>query len=492
MELQRYEEMAQNLSESNSIAVSSDAIHTRCLQNDYSTPTPNKISRPPRNQLISVSSTRYTPLAELFDRIVTSARLLTMRKKLPTFQNIRTVIKVLTQRILSYSDLAQIKYMLPEALNIEKILIHDKKTLCMVPDMKITFLLDGIGFDSNQSAFITLRQIFHQRLLDFFNDHPESSEIPVAMLPEPFNQRIQTDLPRHNFEIPPSESAPLECELPSVAQSTRKHFSQKIERPEMDKTLLLASPVPPFSVNFADKVELSTAVLPQKECSLVSNSANTVSPAVLLSSPQCSNAITTESPLVKVPMLPHPLIVQTPVQPTPAKRFSELSSCEKIDSETRVIGYTAAKRSLNFESEQYNDCSLGTAVTKSIHADGEVTVAPSFNLEAEENDNHNRSQTGLVNYKQAPAFSIGLMNTVETIFRSANGPLITKEELLQKIIAIDLDILDIGEAEEKLKLLEEVAPDWIFGKIVPSGDLLYGIKKISDLESVRARLSAAA
>lgn len=63
--------------------------------------------------------------------------------------------------------------------------------------------------------------------------------------------------------------------------------------------------------------------------------------------------------------------------------------------------------------------------------------------QAEENDNHNKSETGPVSHKQTPS-SNGLMNTIQAIFGSANGPLITKQELLQKIITINLDILDIG------------------------------------------------
>jgi chromatin licensing and DNA replication factor 1 len=72
-----------------------------------------------------------------------------------------------------YSHLAQIKYILPEAIQIEKTLVHDKKTLCMKPDMKITLLFDVVEGHHEQSDFLALHQLFASRLIRFFTMQPE-------------------------------------------------------------------------------------------------------------------------------------------------------------------------------------------------------------------------------------------------------------------------------------------------------------------------------
>lgn len=66
------------------------------------------------------------------------------------------------------------KSVFSEAIQIEKILIHDEKSLCMSPDMKITLLLDVVECTHpKQSISMALCQAFHERLLDFFNNHTE-------------------------------------------------------------------------------------------------------------------------------------------------------------------------------------------------------------------------------------------------------------------------------------------------------------------------------
>lgn len=76
-------------------------------------------------------------------------------------------------RNFQYKHLAQIKYILPEAILIDKILIHDKETLCMRPDVKITLLFDGIDVHPEHSRFMALRERFASRLEDFVSAHPQ-------------------------------------------------------------------------------------------------------------------------------------------------------------------------------------------------------------------------------------------------------------------------------------------------------------------------------
>lgn len=84
-----------------------------------------------------------------------------------------------------------------------------------------------------------------------------------------------------------------------------------------------------------------------------------------------------------------------------------------------------------------------------------------------------------------------LFNTVRVIFQSAHRSSITKQELVHKIIMNNFDIVETGEVEEKLELLEELVPDWICRKTVSSGDCLYYIRKSSDPNSILERIAEA-
>lgn len=69
--------------------------------------------------------------------------------------------------------LAQMKFILPEAIKIDRILVQDKKTPCMKPDMNITLLFDIVEGHREVSDFIAVRQVFASRLINFFAMHPE-------------------------------------------------------------------------------------------------------------------------------------------------------------------------------------------------------------------------------------------------------------------------------------------------------------------------------
>ncbi|KAK3032782.1 hypothetical protein RJ639_035727 [Escallonia herrerae] len=128
---------------------------------------------------------KYKMISEFFDRMTSSLRLLSLRKMLPTFEKICSQVEVLTGRMkknnltssfvrkFTHRHLAQIKYILPEAVQAEKILIHEEKTLCMKPEMKITLLFDVVEGHSEQSMYVALQKVFASRLFSFINAHPK-------------------------------------------------------------------------------------------------------------------------------------------------------------------------------------------------------------------------------------------------------------------------------------------------------------------------------
>jgi chromatin licensing and DNA replication factor 1 len=51
--------------------------------------------------------------------------------------------------------------------------VHDKKTLCMKPDMKIGLQFDVVKGHCEYSDFLALQQLFASRLLSFLTKHPK-------------------------------------------------------------------------------------------------------------------------------------------------------------------------------------------------------------------------------------------------------------------------------------------------------------------------------
>ncbi|KAI3941688.1 hypothetical protein MKX01_018278 [Papaver californicum] len=341
---------------------------------------------------------KYKILAEFFDRIGSSVRLLSLCKKMPTFQNICTQVEVFTKRKLSYSHLAQIKYILPEAVRVEKILVHDERTLFMKQDMKITLLLDVVEVHPDQSPFAALCQMFHQRLLTFFRNHPEGCDIPEASLP------VQVSQSRSNFqyllpEVSQVQSHPSSNELePSSSSSLlsstfKRRFSEKIIVPETEKTDLLAFMDPFSSLEPGDVINQDREGLAQKE--RLSQVTETTIPMSSLSSNEY------ESSPMKSVSGPNQLMLVTPKQSAPPRRTVP-DSDEKVISESNVSSHSVAKKALNFfsplkgdgvasasildESKQHRDSYLKPAAAKRILMVDDVTGPPCPLIQADKEE----------------------------------------------------------------------------------------------------------
>ncbi|KAK1371868.1 hypothetical protein POM88_037960 [Heracleum sosnowskyi] len=106
---------------------------------------------------------KYKTISDFFDGMTTSVRLLSLRKKSTTFRNISTQVQILARREFLYKHLAQIKYILPEAVKTERILIHNEKNRCMEPEMKISLLFDIVEGHDEGSDYLALRSLFTSR-----------------------------------------------------------------------------------------------------------------------------------------------------------------------------------------------------------------------------------------------------------------------------------------------------------------------------------------
>ncbi|KAL7138721.1 hypothetical protein ABFS83_09G001700 [Erythranthe nasuta] len=417
-----------------SIAETHDAEHT------FSSPTPVKTKEPSRiktnqNQPAELPH-KYGILLEFFERMTSSLRLLSLRKKEPIFQKISNQVEILTGRKFLFIHLAQIKYILPEAVLIDKILIHDEKTKCMKPDMKIELLFDVVKDNHEESAFIALANVFSSRLREFYMTHPEGCDIPEAALPEPFSQKniiVKEDLIYEDL------STLCEKEMLNSSHlhpSFKTHFLHKAAAAvEIEKTDIL-SPVKCASEfnGEIEEIEIVTSL---------SGSSSTVNMS--------------ESTPMKLFVGGDSVFVETPVQSTPMRSISP----------TRLV--------LTCEDENKKTASQNSKHSTSV-------VKKSLDFYSMDSDHTTLS------YNQQSFSPSDLVLLIHQIFRSVNFCSITKEELVQKIIMNSFDIDDHGEVETQIQNLEKLVPDWIYKKVEPSGDLLYNVKKVSDVNSICERV----
>ncbi|KAK4753142.1 hypothetical protein SAY87_021940 [Trapa incisa] len=152
-------------------------------------------------------------------------------------------------RKFQYRHLAQIKYLLPETIQIDKYLVHDKETLCMIPDVKITLLFDGIDVHPEHSRVVAVSKLFASRLEDFVGTHPEDCDVPEAMLPKIFNQNSQDSTLEdagwgYGVQPQPTSEVGILLEVIGASHHFRKHFSDKAVVSDSKKTSLLISQSP--------------------------------------------------------------------------------------------------------------------------------------------------------------------------------------------------------------------------------------------------------
>lgn len=84
-----------------------------------------------------------------------------------------------------------------------------------------------------------------------------------------------------------------------------------------------------------------------------------------------------------------------------------------------------------------------------------------------------------------------LFNMIRDIFRLSKRSVLTRQELVHKIISNHTDVTDRSEVEEQLQLLRELAPEWISGRKSSSGDFLYSVKNNIDLPMLNTRFASA-
>ncbi|XP_028758339.1 CDT1-like protein a, chloroplastic [Neltuma alba] len=480
---------------------------------------------------------KYEILGQFFDSLDSSIRLLHLKGSTTTFTNICPKIECLTDRRFTHSHLAQLKYIFPEALAIKKVLRFDERTSCMKPDLHLTLNPDSKLF--SEGGNVSLRKLFRTRLRDFYESHPEVDEIPEEMLPEPFNHRKQ-DRPletlrttsssfdtmpsndavaprraaepesmQHNAMVINSEPAKGEENLsmpvnmsneahhqqPAVAthmsHSFRRRFSQKSVKDEADgvQQKSPSDSLPPQSVLVS-------------ESSMKKNSSSvdaTMCPAICASPANLKSSGASAATPNKVASTPSRLMTHTPSLPPPKRCYMSPDDSPCSSPNKLVRRPTSLKKSLNFDTPVKNrrteneaDDAGGLSIDDDIYdilPEGLLQSIKEKERVAMEERNPAISQAK--RRKKMIACLPKLFNMIHLLIHSLNRSVVTKEELLSKIISNHCDIVDRREVEEQLNLLLELVPEWISEKLASSGDLLFCINKLQDPETIRSRLAEA-
>ncbi|KAL6208738.1 hypothetical protein ACLB2K_019683 [Fragaria x ananassa] len=126
---------------------------------------------------------KYEILGEFFNCLDSSIRLLKAKGVKPLFRNICPAVEDLTDRRFTYSHLSQLKYIMPEVIEIKKELVFDERTSCLKPDLHVALNVQALEIDGESKSegggiaqlkkTLNLRRVFRDRLVEVSRSQPE-------------------------------------------------------------------------------------------------------------------------------------------------------------------------------------------------------------------------------------------------------------------------------------------------------------------------------
>ncbi|XP_059626009.1 CDT1-like protein a, chloroplastic [Cornus florida] len=463
---------------------------------------------------------KYEILSKFFDSLDCSIRLLRLKGMVSTFTNISPKIEYLTDRRFSQGHLAQLKFILPEVIEINKVRIHNEHTDCKTSDLHVTLNVDAIGNDGKlktDSGSSHARKAFRARLMDFFKSHPEGDEVPEEALLEPFNQSKPGAPSEHHPAAPASH----------LSQSFQRRFSQKGSCPEASKTNQKPSTAPlqpsvlpvlglQLDQNSKEETTASAAPSPIKfslnsttsgkclesRASLTCQSSSRVPTTPIkerdsTKTEDCSSmgTDTIQFTPAKLASTPAKLMNTTPAL-QPPKRSCMSPDDDSTSSPVKLVRRPPRSRSLKFDTPVKNAKVDEVDEIGGLSDDNDIfEILPESLLQSireKERKSIEDKDPAISQAKwrrQMIASLPRLFDMIRLLFQSINRSLITKEELIHRIVACHMDIVDRREVEEQLRLLQEIVPEYIYEKVASTGDILICVNKISCPEAMRAALA---
>ncbi|KAL6516163.1 hypothetical protein OROGR_019468 [Orobanche gracilis] len=464
---------------------------------------------------------KYELLEKFFNTLDSSIRLLQLKRTATTFTNISPQIEILTDRRFTYSHLAQLKYLMPEVIMVEKVQRHDERTSCMKPDLRITLNVKAVEIHSKSESLscnLQMRKVFHRRILDFFKFHPEGDEVPEEALPEPFNRWKETAC--SNSVLPSTSSSTSETpdtlfqrqpvSLSHTSLSFKPFFMKRgsgnhIENLKQDPSVYLedkSARSPSEKENNATAAE-SRSKKSSLDLSGIMLSTSPETPVKCINSTKDDDQTPVETiSVLRTPVglasTPAKLMSVTPAL-NPPKRCCLSPDDSPYRSPSKLVRRPPANRPLKFDTPVKGaKIDLEFVKRESPSTDDDILdILPDALIQSI------RKKERLATLERDPAISQAKQrrkmiaslpkrfDTIYYLFQSIRRSVVTKEELIQKVITGDPNVIDRGEVEEQLRLLRELAPDWIYEKSMLSGDLMICVNKISSPEAIRTRLSEA-
>ncbi|CAH8360248.1 unnamed protein product [Eruca vesicaria subsp. sativa] len=501
---------------SKKLAMSSDSSNPESV---LSTKTPNKKAtlsirshhsdKPVKRQILTSPQKpettvklpeRFEILDECFNGLVTAIRLLKLKGSLTSFANICPKIEYLTNRIFSYDHLAQMKHIYPEAIEVKRVLKCDEETICMKPTLHINLNTDAVVLEDTScgTKYMQLKKVFCTKLVEFYKAHPKD-EIPKELLPEPFNfSKRSTDsdtisvvdvveaskLETDGFDVKMEEEEDKvnkvipdlalydgteECLSPHTESRIAENDGFDVQMVEMEKEEDEVNKVIPDS-SLSDGTE--DCLLPQTESRIVGTPAKVLfTPSKDLSTPiKLMSATPTLQPSRRC-------ITMTPDDDNDSVRSTD--DVKRRSSRTRCLNFDTLEEE-GTVSDESNDESVDKGNDSEANGDASYDEDSLLHSEIEKPEAETEKQN-------LPK----LVSVIHKIFQSTKRTVITKDELLHKMIACQMDIMDRKEVEEQLRLMLQLVPDWISETKASSGEFLVRINEMSTAETVRATLEEA-
>ncbi|KVH94274.1 CDT1 Geminin-binding domain-like protein, partial [Cynara cardunculus var. scolymus] len=465
---------------------------------------------------------KYEVLDKFFNSLESSIRLLGLKGSMSTFTNISRTVESLTDRRFAYSHLAQLKFLLPEGIEIKRILVRDDRTSCMKPDLHVTLNFSIIQNDEklkSDSGNIQMRKLFRARLVSFCKSNPEGDEVPEEQLPEPFNQlsRVVSLNPTENpnmVSVQGTTNAIAEPQ-PAVAshmsQSFKRRFSKRAPSPEIEATEQksqeltpeiqvlpalkqvsdhsstkvacvsnLASPVK-WSAKLPETPIKSSDLEKKEDLSFMGAASIDGTPSKLISTPFSATPAQAARPPVRCFMSPDEDSIMSPTKLAPRKLTRRSSGRRSITFDTPVKNRTPHVERASSDDDLLDILPVDLLASVSPFDSLDLwmlfgfymmnyitTYNLSFQIKEKERKAIEENDPAISQAKWRKQMIAGLPRLFDILlffFQSIKRSVITKEELVHRIISNHLEIVDRREVDEQLRLLLELAPEWIYKKM---------------------------
>ncbi|KAL0910387.1 hypothetical protein M5K25_021364 [Dendrobium thyrsiflorum] len=376
-------------------------------------------------------SENYEMLAEFFNCLDSSVQLLRLKGTLATFTNISASIQHLTERFSGKQP--------------------------------------GTKRDESYSS---IRKVFRDRLVQFAREHPEEDDIPEETLPHPFGH-INPSMSTESSKLAPSiQTGSFSVAHPAENLTKVSHFSASFQRR--------------FSTRTACSDEMKT---------LASFNDVVTNVDLLASSFPSPVKFSSKPPIQKKPLSSSPghsifarLMITTPDLQTPKRR--------RIPSIDNTPQKALVKRAIrtklfptprkNVKSDGEDNLSKSSPVAKDVLGFLPESLFKDIrDKEKKAMEERDANVAGATLRKKMIASLPKLFDSILLIFQSGNRSVITKQELVHKILSCNCSVIDRNEVEEQLELMEELVPDWIFRKAAATGDILYCVNKMSSSQEIR-------